>query len=131
MSAGFTPHPALAGRSVLTLRHHPPEAVAAVLDLADELRPAPRDAWPPLLAGRVVALIFERPSTRTRVSFASGIARLGGTGLVLSAGDLQLGRGETVEDTAKVMGRMVRRDRAAHRAARDPRGARPARRASR
>jgi ornithine carbamoyltransferase len=54
-----------------------------------------------------VALLFERPSTRTRVSFASGIARLGGTSLVLSAGDLQLGRGETVEDTAKVLGRMV------------------------
>ncbi|HEX2508559.1 MAG TPA: ornithine carbamoyltransferase, partial [Miltoncostaeaceae bacterium] len=99
--------PALAGRSVLTLRHHPPEAVAAVLDLADELKAIPGASWPPLLAGRVIALIFERPSTRTRVSFAAGIARLGGTGLVLSAGDLQLGRGETIEDTAKVMGRWV------------------------
>jgi ornithine carbamoyltransferase len=105
--ATFTPDPALAGRSVLTLRHHPPGAVAAVLDLADELKAIPRAAWPPLLAGRVIALIFERPSTRTRVSFAAGIARLGGTGLVLSAGDLQLGRGETIEDTAKVMGRWV------------------------
>jgi ornithine carbamoyltransferase len=105
MGAAFTPHPALAGRSVLTLRHHPPDAVAAVLDLADELKAGPRDAWPALLKGRVIALIFERPSTRTRVSFAAGIARLGGTGLVLSSGDLQLGRGETVEDTAKVMGR--------------------------
>ncbi len=103
----FTPDPALAGRSVLTLRHHPPEAVAAVLDLADELKAAPGAEWPQLLAGRVIALIFERPSTRTRVSFAAGIARLGGTGLVLSAGDLQLGRGETIEDTAKVMGRWV------------------------
>jgi ornithine carbamoyltransferase len=103
----FTPDPALAGRSVLTLRHHPPEAVAAVLDLADELKAIPGTAWPPLLAGRVIALLFERPSTRTRVSFAAGIARLGGTGLVLSSGDLQLGRGETVEDTAKVMGRWV------------------------
>ena len=103
----FTPDPALAGRSVLTLRHHPPEAIAAVLDLADELKAMGGAAWPALLAGRVIALIFERPSTRTRVSFASGIARLGGTGLVLSAGDLQLGRGETIEDTAKVMGRWV------------------------
>jgi ornithine carbamoyltransferase len=107
MGAAFSPHPALAGRSVLTLRHHPPEAVAAVLDLADELKAIPGASWPPLLAGRVIALIFERPSTRTRVSFAAGIARLGGTGLVLSAGDLQLGRGETIEDTAKVMGRWV------------------------
>jgi ornithine carbamoyltransferase len=103
----FTPDPALAGRSVLTLRHHPPEAVAAVLDLADELKALPAAGWPHLLAGRVIALIFERPSTRTRVSFAAGIARLGGAGLVLSASDLQLGRGETIEDTAKVMGRWV------------------------
>ena len=103
----FTADPALAGRSVLTLRHHPPEAIVAVLDLADELKAIGGAAWPALLAGRVIALIFERPSTRTRVSFASGIARLGGTGLVLSAGDLQLGRGETIEDTAKVMGRWV------------------------
>jgi ornithine carbamoyltransferase len=103
----FRPDPALAGRSVLTLRHHPPEAVAAVLDLADELKAIPGPSWPPLLAGRVIALIFERPATRTRVSFAAGISRLGGTGLVLSAGDLQLGRGETIEDTAKVMGRWV------------------------
>lgn len=107
MGASQFPHPALAGRSLLTLRHHSPEAVAAVLDLADELKAGPHDAWPALLSGRVVALIFERPSTRTRVSFASGIARLSGTGLVLSAGDLQLGRGETIEDTAKVMGRWV------------------------
>ena len=104
---GFAPHPALAGRSLLTLRHHPPEAVAAVLDLADELKAGPRTAWPPLLAGRVVALLFERPSTRTRVSFASAIARLGGGSLVLSPGDTQLGRGETVEDTGLVLGRMV------------------------
>jgi ornithine carbamoyltransferase len=103
----FTAHPALAGRSLLTMRHHPPEAVEAVLDLADELKAAPRATWPPLLAGRVIALIFERPSTRTRVSFASGIARLGGESLVLSPQDMQLGRGETIEDTAVVLGRMV------------------------
>jgi len=103
----FTPHPSLRGRSLLTLRHHEPEAVAAILDLASHLRATVSAGWPPLLTGKVVALVFERPSTRTRVSFASGIARLGGTELVLSAGDMQLGRGETVEDTAKVLGRMV------------------------
>ncbi len=100
------PHPALAGRSLLTLRNHPPDAVEAVLDLADALK-ARRDGWPPALAGRVIALVFERPSTRTRVSFESGIARLGGSSLALAGRDLQLGRGETVEDTAKVLSRMV------------------------
>jgi len=103
----FTPHPTLRGRSLLTLRHHEPEAVAAILEYASHLRATVRDGWPPLLAGKVVALVFERPSTRTRVSFASGIARLGGTEMVLSSGDMQLGRGETIEDTAKVLGRMV------------------------
>jgi ornithine carbamoyltransferase len=103
----LTVHPALAGRSLLTMRHHPPEAIAAVLELAAGLKARRHDGWPPLLAGKVVALIFERPSTRTRVSFLSGIARLGGTGMPLSSGDLQLGRGESIEDTARVLGRMV------------------------
>ena len=97
--------PGLAGRSVLTLENHEPDAVAAVLDLAAALK-AER-SWPPWLAGRVIALIFERPSTRTRISFQSGIARLGGTALVLSSDDMQMGRGETVGDTARVLSRMV------------------------
>jgi ornithine carbamoyltransferase len=103
----FTPAPALAGRSLLTLRHHPPEAVTAILDTADRLKRERGDGWPALLDGRVIALIFERPSTRTRVSFVSAIERLGGASLVLSPADMQLGRGESVEDTAKVLGRMV------------------------
>jgi ornithine carbamoyltransferase len=90
---------------VLTLENHDPEAVAAVLDLALELKGT--RPWPAWLADRVVALIFERPSTRTRVSFQSGIARLAGTPMVLSSADLQLGRGETVGDTARVLSRMV------------------------
>jgi len=107
VTTSFTPHPELAGRSLLSLRHHSPESVAAILDMASELKATPRTMWPQLLKGRVVALIFERPSTRTRVSFATGIALLGGTALVLSPDDMQLGRGESIEDTAIVMGRMV------------------------
>ncbi len=59
------------------------------------------------LAGRVLAMIFEKSSTRTRVSFDMAMRQMGGSALVLNAGDMQLGRGETVEDTAKVLSRYV------------------------
>ena len=59
------------------------------------------------LAGHVLAMIFEKPSTRTRLSFDIAIRQLGGSSLVATAADLQLGRGETIQDTARVLGRMV------------------------
>lgn len=59
------------------------------------------------LDGRVVALIFEKPSTRTRVSFDVGVRQMGGTTMVLSGADMQLGHGETIADTARVMSRYV------------------------
>jgi ornithine carbamoyltransferase len=59
------------------------------------------------LKGKALALIFERPSTRTRVSFEMAMKQLGGEVIVLNAGDMQLGRGETVADTAKVLSRYV------------------------
>ena len=59
------------------------------------------------LKGRMLALIFERPSTRTRVSFEVGMRQLGGETLVLTSSDMQLGRGETIADTARVLSRYV------------------------
>lgn len=76
----------------------------ALLDLSAHLKAAPH-ALGSLLRHETVALYFNKPSTRTRLSFATAVTRLGGTPQVLGPGDLQLGRGETVEDTARVVSR--------------------------
>jgi ornithine carbamoyltransferase len=68
-------------------------------------RGAPDDSQP--LAGRMVALIFEKPSTRTRISFDVGVRQMGGESMVLSGADMQLGHGETIADTARVLSRYV------------------------
>ena len=68
-------------------------------------RGAPDDEQP--LAGHMVALIFEKPSTRTRVSFDVGVRQMGGQTMVLSGSDMQLGHGETIADTARVLSRYV------------------------
>lgn len=69
------------------------------------LRGTPDDEQP--LAGHMVALIFEKPSTRTRISFDVGVRQMGGETMVLSGADMQLGHGETVADTARVLSRYV------------------------
>jgi ornithine carbamoyltransferase len=81
-----------------------PGELVEVLDLADELK-RDRFARRPLADPRAVAVIFDKPSTRTRVSFAVGIAELGGYPLLVDSQTSQLGRGETVEDTARVLER--------------------------
>ncbi len=81
-----------------------PAELVAVIDLADELK-RERFARRPLAGPRTVALVFDKPSTRTRVSFSVGVAELGGYPLVIDAQTSQLGRGEAIEDTARVLDR--------------------------
>jgi ornithine carbamoyltransferase len=83
-----------------------PGELLEVLDLADVLK-KDRFAARPLDGPRAVAVLFDKASTRTRVSFSVGIAELGGYPLVIDARGSQLGRGESIEDTAKVLGRQV------------------------
>jgi ornithine carbamoyltransferase len=80
--------------------------VAEVFRLAVDMKRSP-DRYHGALAGKTLAMIFQKPSTRTRVSFEVGIYQLGGIGLFLSERDLQLGRGETIADTARVLSRLV------------------------
>jgi ornithine carbamoyltransferase len=96
-------------RHFLDLRDFSTETLQGMLDDAAATKAALKagtgSARP--LAGKTVAMIFEKPSTRTRVSFEVGITQLGGTPLMLSAQDLQIGRGESIEDTARVLSRYV------------------------
>src|SRR2546430_16785138 len=98
----------LKGRSFTRVADWSRNELLEVLDLADELkrRQQAREEHH-LLPGRTLGMIFQKPSTRTRVSFEVGIYQLGGTGLYLSATDLQLGRGETIKDTAVVLSRYL------------------------
>jgi ornithine carbamoyltransferase len=98
----------LKGRSFTRVADWSREELLEVLDLADELKRLQADREEHhLLPGRTLGMIFQKPSTRTRVSFEVGIYQLGGTALYLSAGDLQLGRGETIKDTAVVLSRYL------------------------
>jgi ornithine carbamoyltransferase len=98
----------LKGRSFARVSEWTGGELRELLGLADELKAARAGGeTTELLPGRTLGMIFQKPSTRTRVSFEVGIAQLGGTGLYLAAGDLQLGRGETIRDTATVLSRYL------------------------
>jgi len=83
-----------------------PRELIEVLDLADRMK-RDRFGWRPLAGPHTVAVIFDKPSTRTRVSFSVGIAELGGYPLLIEGDSSQLGRGEPVIDTARVLSRQV------------------------
>ena len=82
------------------------DEVQALLDRSAELK-ADRSEAASALRGRSVALIYEKPSTRPRVSFEVAVAETGGTPIMLSAAELQIGRGETIEDTGRTLSRFV------------------------
>jgi ornithine carbamoyltransferase len=98
----------LKGRSFTRVADWNGSELLQILDLADDLkrRQQAREEHQ-LLPGRSLGMIFQKPSTRTRVSFEVGMYQLGGTALYLAAGDLQLGRGETIKDTAHVLSRYL------------------------
>ncbi|MGG1676362.1 ornithine carbamoyltransferase [Neobacillus sp. NRS-1170] len=96
------------GKDFLQLSDFSPEEILYLLDEAQELKALQKQGKPhPYLSGKVLGMIFEKSSTRTRVSFEVGMLQLGGHAIFLSSRDIQLGRGESISDTAKVLSRYV------------------------
>lgn len=95
-------------RHFLTLNDISPDELSLIIDRAIQLKKSWRNGeiYEPF-KNKVLGMIFEKSSTRTRVSFEAGMAQLGGAGLFLSPKDTQLGRGEPIEDSARVLSRMV------------------------
>lgn len=88
----------------IDLKDHDFDSLNTIIDKAIALKSSAHDKF---LANKALGMIFEKPSTRTRVSFEVGINQLGGNAVVLNSNDMQLGRGETVADTAKVLSRYL------------------------
>ena len=93
-------------KHLLTLQSYSKEEIMLIISLAQELKSKGKNTLD-ICKGKTLAMIFTKPSTRTRVSFEVGISQLGGRPMFLSSNDLQLGKSETIEDTAKVLSRMV------------------------
>ena len=98
----------LKGKDLLSIHDLSTDEVQEIIDFAAQLKVMQKAGVEhKLLAGKTLGMIFEKSSTRTRVSFEVGIFQLGGTGLFLSSKDLQLGRGEPIKDTARVLARYL------------------------
>lgn len=96
------------GRDFISLQDFSPDEVAYILEVGADLKRKQKQGIPhPVLAGKTLGMIFQKASTRTRVAFEVGMYQLGGHALFLSPRDIQLGRGETVKDTALVLARML------------------------
>ncbi len=93
-------------RDYLSVDELSPAELTHILELSGRIKADPGD-FAGRLAGRSIALVFEKPSTRTRVSFEVAVAELGAHPIVISSTELQLGRGETIEDTGRILSRYV------------------------
>ena len=95
-------------KHLLTIMDLSKEEIIDILNLADQLKYELKHNIPhPHLKGKTLGMIFQKASTRTRVSFETGMYQLGGYPLFLSANDLQIGRGKPVQDTARVLSRYL------------------------
>ena len=92
----------------LTIKDYSKEEILEIIDIAVQIKKETKEKiFKDYMPKQTLGMIFEKSSTRTRVSFETGIYQLGGVGLFLSSNDIQLGRGEPVKDTARVISRMV------------------------
>lgn len=104
----YIPQKQFAQKHLLRLQDYTKDEIFQVLSLALDLKAKQKQRIPHrLLEGKTLAMIFTKSSTRTRVSFETGMQQLGGHAMFLSSNDIQLGRGEPIADTARVMSRMV------------------------
>jgi len=95
-------------RHFLTLKDYSKEEILEIIDLAITIKKETKaNIFKKYMPNKTLGMIFEKSSTRTRVSFETGIYQLGGVGLFLSSNDIQLGRGEPISDTSRVISRMV------------------------
>lgn len=98
----------LKGRDFISIHDFTPAEIAYILEVGAILKEEQKQGVPhPHLAGKTLGMIFQKSSTRTRVAFEVGMYQLGGHALFLSPRDIQLGRGETIQDTAQVLSRML------------------------
>jgi ornithine carbamoyltransferase len=105
---GLPQQPQLKGKDFLSLSDFHTDEILYLLEEAKELKSLQKQGKPhPYLSGKVLGMIFEKSSTRTRVSFEVGMLQLGGHAIFLSSRDIQLGRGESISDTAKVLSRYI------------------------
>ncbi|HHY82599.1 MAG TPA: ornithine carbamoyltransferase [Clostridiales bacterium] len=104
----YQPEKPFAQKHLLSLQSYSPDEICQVVSLGLKLKEQQKNNIKhPLLQGKTLAMIFSKSSTRTRVSFEVGMYQLGGKALFLSSSDIQLGRGETISDTAQVLSRYV------------------------